>query len=180
VKPPDKLLRPERASDAELRRLWAAARARAGKRPPELPPKGSLAYQIILAGMKARGERWGTPRAKPPKAPRRARGTEVIAALREYSRATGDLRFHHAILAVEQHGFHNMNAGSLKKAGRFSRVELEHVYMARLLDTGEVKSEREAAKYTAAAWGSDGHSFDAAVKALVDGFRKSVYASQKK
>jgi hypothetical protein len=106
-----------------------------------------------------------------PEKVRRARGSEVIAALKEAFGATGDPRLVAAIEALKESGFDQPNAKTLQ---RFRAVPIEANCIRRIeqLRAREPRpSVRSAAARTAVEFHVEGATFDAVVRRLERAYR---------
>jgi hypothetical protein len=113
---------------------------------------------------------------KPEKAPRLARGREVVAALRAMYAATGDSAFDAALNAIKTYGFEQLDAGTLKRtrANTFGTDETEAYYprMRQLIERERGASVRQAAAQVAYTWHISGTSFETVITTLAKGYQE--------
>jgi hypothetical protein len=111
---------------------------------------------------------------KSEKAPRLARGREVVARLKAWYASTGDPRLAAALEAIEAHGLEELDAGTLRRtrAKIFGTDETRAYYprMHVLVERGA--TVRHAAAEVACTWQISGPSFEAVIKALAKGYRE--------
>jgi hypothetical protein len=111
---------------------------------------------------------------KPEKAPRLARASEVVAALRAMYAATRNPAYDQALAAIKTDGFEQLDAGTLKRtrAKNFGTYETSTFYprMQTLVERGA--SVRHAAAQVAYTWQISGPSFEAVITSLSRGYQK--------
>ena len=108
-----------------------------------------------------------------PEKTRRARGGEVVNALKEAIGATGDPRFAAAIKALKEHGLDRPDAKTFQRA-RWRPIEYNCLRRMEQLLRVPARSTRVAAARTAVEFHVEALSFDAVVRRLERAYRSHL------